>query len=374
VEIMIKGKKTIIRPIALEDAEVFTKWWNNGEVMNSVGYPDGLGITEKEVRKDFEKEITEREQGFPNQRRFVILNRETGQPAGEISFSKRDYKKRSVNIGIKIGEPSEQGKGLGKDALQIFMNYLYERYNLRSIQLDTLAENLEARRFYKDLGFEITEKVSGYWTDPEGKERDVIFMEHRRASESLVKRLEKRCSVRDFAKEPVAEEIIDEILEAGRLAPSGGNEQSWKFALVKNRKLMEKIADNAYNQVWMLDAAFIIVLVTNIVPDEKGGRDVQLARYPEFEERIENLDLHFYGRINQEEHQTKIPGTLMMLAALEHGVGSSWVSYFNVNKLQKILGLPQSEIPSEILVFGYPQRPMKSTVKKPMESILLRYE
>ncbi len=46
----------------------------------------------------------------------------------------------------------------------------------------------------------------------------------------MVELLNKRCSLRDFDKEPVAKEIIEDILEAGRLAPSGGNEQPWKFA------------------------------------------------------------------------------------------------------------------------------------------------
>ena len=124
----------------------------------------------------------------------------------------------------------------------------------------------------------------------------------------------------------------------------------------------------------MLDAAFLVVLITTIVPDERGGRDIQIARYPDLEEEIKNMDFPFYGRINQEEHQTKIPGTHMVLAALEYGVGSAWVSYFQVDGLQKLLGLWPNEIPSEILAFGYPQLPMKSTVKKPMDSILLRYE
>ncbi len=374
MEIIAKGKKIVIRSISIEDASTFTKWWNDGVVMESVGFPEGLGITEDKVREDFQKEIRERERGFPEHRRFVILDRWTEQPVGEISFGKMDYKKRSCRIGLKIGEPSEQGKGLGKDALRLFMDYLYERYGLWSIQLDALADNRRAITLYQNMGFEIIEEISDYWTDPEGKSRNVVFLEHRREPEGLVERLQKRCSVRDFAKEGIAEEVIEEILEAGRLAPSGGNEQPWKFALIKNRKLMKSIVETAYNQVWMLDAAFLVVLITTIVSDERGGRDIQIARYPDLERRIEKMDLHFYGRINQEEHQTKIPGTQMVLAALEYGVGSTWVSYFKVEEVKNLLGLSAWEIPSEILAFGYPQKPMKSKAKKPMESILIRFD
>jgi nitroreductase len=65
-----------------------------------------------------------------------------------------------------------------------------------------------------------------------------------------------------------------------------------------------------------------------------------------------------------EEHQTKIAGTHMVLAGLEHGVGSCWVSDFDVQALSVLLNLPKNILPSEILVFGYPDRPMKPLRKK----------
>lgn len=374
MEIVTKGKKTAIRSITVDDAVIFTKWWNDGVVMESVGYPEGLGITEEKVREDFQKEINERETGFPEHRRFVILDRWTEEPVGEISFGKMDFQKRSCRIGLKIGEISKQGKGLGSDALLTFMEYLYDRYGLWSIELDTLADNKKALKLYQNLDFQISKEVSGYWTDPQGKARDVVFLEHRRGPRGLMDLIKKRSSIREFAKESVAEEVINEILESGRLAPSGGNEQPWKFALIMDRELMNNIVESAYNQVWMLDAAFLVVLITTIVPDERGGRDIQLARYPKLRDHIENMDIDFYGRINQEEHQTKIPGTQMVLAALEYGVGSAWISYFNVDEIQELLNLSSNEIPSEILAFGYPIRPMISKGKKPMDSILLRYD
>ena len=66
------------------------------------------------------------------------------------------------------------------------------------------------------------------------------------------------------------------------------------------------------------------------------------------------MDQHLYWALNQEEHQTKIAGTHMALAAQEHGIGSCWVSQFDVMRLAKLLNLPRSYMPSEILVLGYP--------------------
>ena len=60
----------------------------------------------------------------------------------------------------------------------------------------------------------------------------------------------------------------------------------------------------------------------------------------------------------------------MVLAALEHGIGSTWVSYFRVDELSKLLNLPKGYIPAEIIIFGYPKDEMKATKKKSIDEIL----
>ena len=50
----------------------------------------------------------------------------------------------------------------------------------------------------------------------------------------LFKAIEKRRSIRKFKPEPVAKDDLKKILEAGRLAPSGGNRQPWYFIVVRD--------------------------------------------------------------------------------------------------------------------------------------------
>ncbi|MBL4937878.1 nitroreductase family protein [Clostridium sp. YIM B02515] len=186
----------------------------------------------------------------------------------------------------------------------------------------------------------------------------------------IVDLLKKRCSIRKFKQMTIPQDTIDYIIEAGRLSPSGGNEQPWVFGIVNDNELINKIAIAAYNQKWISSAPLVIVLCTTIVEDERGARNIQVSRFPKFKNEILNMSKQLYSKLNSEEHQSKIPGTNMVLAALEHGIYSTWVSYFNVNEVAGLLNLPPLYIPSEILVLGYPEGEIKPKIKKKKEEII----
>lgn len=186
----------------------------------------------------------------------------------------------------------------------------------------------------------------------------------------LLDLLKNRTSIRDFTGKNVSKELIEYILEAGRLSPSGGNEQPWKFGVITDKNIIKEISKISYNQRWIENASFLVVLCTCIVEVERGGRDIQKSRFPKLSEIIENMDNEIYSCLNLEEHQTKIPGTHMVLAALEHGIGSTWVSYFDVNKVSTLLNLNNVCIPSEILVFGHSAKKKESVKKKSLDEIV----
>ena len=159
-------------------------------------------------------------------------------------------------------------------------------------------------------------------------------------------------------------------MEAGRLSPSGGNEQPWRFGVITCPDLIAQIAEIAHGQKWVADAPLVIVLCTVLVSDEAGGRDIQKYRFPEHASAFTVMDQDLYWALNQEEHQTKIAGTHMALAALEYGVGSCWVSLFEVRRMASLLNLPKNILPAEILVFGYPAEQQKMLPKKSLDEIV----
>jgi nitroreductase len=62
----------------------------------------------------------------------------------------------------------------------------------------------------------------------------------------------------------------------------------------------------------------------------------------------------------------------MVLAALEHGLGSCWISRFNVKALAELLNLPCHCLPTEILAFGYPVFAQETRSKKSLEELVFR--
>ncbi len=182
--------------------------------------------------------------------------------------------------------------------------------------------------------------------------------------------LKKRYSCRKFADQAVPPEIIDYIIECGRLSPSGGNEQPWKFGIVTDRQLIREIAGAAsvnYDQSWIAASPLIIVLCTQIF--DKTAEEIGMHRFPSFHNKLQTMDRDLYAIVEMEEHQTKIPGEHMVLAALEHGIYSTWVSSLDCEKVAALLGI-EGYLVSNVLVFGYPAKDRPATPKKKTSDIV----
>lgn len=192
----------------------------------------------------------------------------------------------------------------------------------------------------------------------------------------IIELLKRRSSVRNYQDRPIPTEVLQTILEAGRLSPSGGNEQPWLFGVITDAELIAALADLAYKQVWIAQAPCVIALCTVGVADARGGRDIQQLRYPQYRAAMAEMERGLYLALNQEEHQTKIAGTHMVLAALEQGVGACWVSRFNVPSVAQLLNLPAGTLPAELLVLGYPARAPRPQAKKALEEMVFydRYQ
>jgi len=61
----------------------------------------------------------------------------------------------------------------------------------------------------------------------------------------VMEAITKRRSIRAYQPKPVDHKVLDKILEAGRLAPSWANTQTWRFIVVRNEQVKTELADAA---------------------------------------------------------------------------------------------------------------------------------
>ena len=131
-----------IRNAEKKDCEQLARWWNDGKVMAHAGFPNGLGTTVAEIEKQIANDSDK------TKRRLVIEYKE--KLIGEMSFYV--YENAKYEIGIKICEFDYQEKGLGRMALSMLIEELFNM-GAQLIFLDTNLNNTRAQYVYEKLGF-----------------------------------------------------------------------------------------------------------------------------------------------------------------------------------------------------------------------------
>lgn len=152
-------------------APIFQGWWNDGDLMSSVGFEDGLNITLKKVEQNIERSLSDPE--VPTL--MIVYDKESQKPLGEASFGEFVPKDKSMRIGLKIGDLTQQNKGYGKELTRGLCRYIQKAYHIDTIYIDTLLDNQRAQKLYESLGAETITIKRRFWKDPKGKWRDAIF-------------------------------------------------------------------------------------------------------------------------------------------------------------------------------------------------------
>ena len=139
-----------------------------------------------------------------------------------------------------------------------------------------------------------------------------------------------RYSVRAFQNTPIEEEKLNQILQAGRIAPTACNNQPQKVYVAKSEAARQKLAAVC---PCTFDAPVILVVCYDRTRDWKNK---------------------LMPGYTSGETDAAIVCTHMMLQAFELGIGSCWVGYFNANDVSQALGLPENLTVSALLPLGYP--------------------
>jgi len=195
----------------------------------------------------------------------------------------------------------------------------------------------------------------------------------------LIQVIRDRRSVRSFRPDPVPEEDIHAMLEAARLAPSGGNAQSHVIGVVTEPRQIEDLARAAGNQAWIAKAPLVFALCAELTTNLAGRDDADFALIVNKKrfgaELIEYLaafpDQSAVARLF-ENAAPLIPGQHIVLTAVSRGLQACWVGHLDVTMASLMLGLPQTHACLFLLPVGYPATGRPQPEKKSIEAITFR--
>lgn len=163
------GERIYLSPVDENDAEKYTKWLSDRKVT------DGIRKTRKNVNPVGEREwlrsILEK-----GEYTFGIIDKETEELIGNCGIMNINEIDGTATLGIFIGEEDKRGKGLGKETLELLLDYGFNQLRLHNIDLGVFSFNKQAINCYKNVGFkEYGRRHESYFMD--GKWFDIIEME-----------------------------------------------------------------------------------------------------------------------------------------------------------------------------------------------------
>jgi len=186
-----------------------------------------------------------------------------------------------------------------------------------------------------------------------------------------------RRSIRNYEDKPLPREEIEEIIAAGRYAPSPENRQPWKFIVVTNRDEIKRMSEETKEQIRKM----------------LGQRRKWKKRYRELDDRETLLFLHAVGSSKKDMIFHEAPAIVfilaedgifydeacacaaqnMMLAAHSMDIGSCWIGFakfLEMSGMMREMGMSDNHHISACITLGYARNMPKPAPRKPTADVI----
>lgn len=191
------------------------------------------------------------------------------------------------------------------------------------------------------------------------------------------------CKIFDDTKK-VSDEDMTFILEAGRKSPSSFGMEAWKFLVITNQELKEKLKPFCWNQPQITTCSHLVVVLAGIegVKPESGIPAQKFARREMPQEKLDfYLNLyatHLADTLSSDENiyswtakQSYIAMGNMMTAAAIKGIDSCPIEGFEKEKVEEVLGLDKTKYQLAcVLPFGYRINPQSTQLRAKFEEVV----
>ncbi len=142
-----------------------------------------------------------------------------------------------------------------------------------------------------------------------------------------------RRSIRSYKPDPIPDEVLNRVLEAVRIAPSGSNRQPWKFIIIKDEVIKEKLVPACDNQEFIAEPPVVVVAC---------GYNIHWNRGEYMGDMSMLIDV-------------SIAFTHLILSARAEGLGTCWIGAYNNDEIKKVLGIPEDVNVVALTPLGYPK-------------------
>jgi nitroreductase len=147
----------------------------------------------------------------------------------------------------------------------------------------------------------------------------------------ILEAIRTRRSIRKYTQEPVEQEPVEEIIRAGMMAPSAGNEQAWHFVVIRDPKKLRALSQNHLYASMVHLAPVAILVCGDLKLDKSSG---------------------YWAQDCAAATQN------MLLAAHGLGLGSVWIGLYpreqRVADIRALVAMPERIMPFALLPLGYP--------------------
>lgn len=198
---------------------------------------------------------------------------------------------------------------------------------------------------------------------------------------TVMEAIQKRISVRKYEQDPVPNEVIRQLLEAARLAPSSCNVQPWRFVVVQDAAMRAKVARATVYQRAVGEAPITIGCCADLSAYKKEEKSrlqellyLQAIGEDTYQEaskilsRRDRLELRAF--VTRAWLDVGIAIEHIVLVATALGLGTCWVQFFDPQEMAKVLGLPDDFIVIALLTVGYPAEHPVPRPRKSLEEIV----
>lgn len=143
----IVGEKCYLSPVNPEDYKQYTEWLNDYEICVN------LTIYQMNISIEKEKQFLDMISKSDDQHVYAIVDLEKDVLIGNCGLHDIDYENGTALFGIFIGDKSYWGKGYGKEATRLIIDYAFNILNLDNVMLKVYSFNRRAFELYKKIGF-----------------------------------------------------------------------------------------------------------------------------------------------------------------------------------------------------------------------------